>query len=437
MWINRSKNLLIFALVAAGLVAGFAREITLAYLFGTSLDIEVFRVAYGLPAILSDSLAVSFISVLIPYLIASDDSQKGSDRGTVIWSCLILTTLISVFGVLTMPMQARILAPGITGDARTTLILAGQICWIVFFLTNNTLPLRAMMSVKGKLWPAASAQFVKAFSLSVSLIALVIFLGYKNVYLPVFAAVFASCILLALHLFAIGSATLKSIVSSLRKIPDLAASRPIIGALFILFLTQIMMSGGRLLDRSFATKMDAGTLASLEYSYSLLMAMASLIAATTNIIMAPKIGRAFKKNGFIPSEYFRVILGIVFVAAIIGLIASPLATFVVETVFHYGAFDTKSVSATAEVFQVHALALGPIVLVVILNQLFLLQKRQRYLLVICFIKFTFRLVIILFLLRFFHDVRALTYGLLVSETTIAIIQILALFHIRRRQKQPI
>lgn len=434
MQIKKFENLVILVLVAGGLVAGFAREITLAFLFGTSRDIEIFRVAYGLPGILGDSLAVSFVSVLIPFIIAAEKSNNPFKNGAIIWACLILATSVTFLGIVTMPLQARLLAPGIIGEDRTTLIFAGQICWLIFFLTICSLPLRAIMSVKGKLWPAASAQLVKASSLALSLITIVIFFGVKNAFSPVYAAIIASSVLLAVHIAAIGTSTRANILRTLKQIPDLAISKPIISALIIVILTQVMMSGGRLLDRAFASDMNVGTLASLEYSYALLMAMASLIAASTNIIIAPKIGRSFQENGFIPGKYFRMIFFISLLAAIIGIIVSPLATFIVKIVFQYGAFGEDSLRLTARIFQIHSLALGPIVLVVILNQMFLLQKKQSYLVVICFVKISLRALIIIILLRSFNDTRALTYGLLISESIIAIMQIFVLLYIQKGRR---
>lgn len=413
-------------LVAGGLLAGFAREITLAYLFGTSREIEIFRVAYGLPSILGDSLAVSFVSVLIPFIIAAEKSKEFDKNGPIIWACLILASVVTLIGIFTMPVQARIFAPGIIGDNRDTLILTGQICWGVFFLSICPLPLRAIMSVDGVLWPAGSAQLVKALSLTLGLIALVSYLGYKNAYLPVFAAIFASFIVLGVHVFAIGRAARINIIRGLKQLPDLAVSKPIIGALIIIILTQVMMSGGRLIDRAFASDMQVGTLASLEYSYALLMAMATLIAVSVNIILAPQIGRSFQETGSIETKYFQIIFVVSLLAGLIGFLISPLATLIVKLIFQYGAFGEDSLRLTTGIFKVHALALGPIVLVVILNQIFLLQKKQNLLMGICFLKILLRVFIVLALLRTLNDTRALTYGLLISETIIGIIQIIVL-----------
>ena len=413
-------------LVGFGLLSGFFREVTLAYFFGTSRDIEIFRVAYGLPSIWGDSIAISFMSVLTPYILAVEHKEDDSKLASVFYATFILAILVTFIGIVLMPLQAKLFAPGLTGESQKSIIWAGQICWLMFFISVCSIPFRAVMSLRKRLWPAASAQLIKSSFLALSLIIFVLLFKVTDVKAPVFAAIVGSTAMLIMHLTAIGRRTLTSILKGLKQYPKWATLNPILSALFIVFITQIMMSGGRILDRSFASTMQVGTLASIEYSYALLMAMVSFLGASTNIILAPKIGKTIQSTGIISKKYFKAIFGVGVLAVFIGFVVSPLAVFIVKIVFQHGVFDENSLKLTSSIFRIHALALGPLVIVVILNQLFLLLEKQSYLFWICFIKVLLRVASILFFLNFFEDVRALTYALIVSETIIAALQIFLL-----------
>jgi peptidoglycan biosynthesis protein MviN/MurJ (putative lipid II flippase) len=360
------------------LVAGFAREVLLAFVFGTSRDIEIFRIAFGLPSVLSDSLAVSFVAVLIPVILGGEKRRPAQALRHVIWVSVTMALAVFLLGIATMPVQARLLAPGITGADRDTLIIAGRICWLTFLAVILSLPLRALMSTRYRIWPGASSQIMRSGGFALTLAVLAFAFGWRDVLAPAVAAAFGGLAVLGVHILALGRSDLKRVRRALFAPPPVMVLRPLLGALTVVFLTQLLLSGGRLMDRAVASSMEEGMLAALEYSYALLMAVAAMMGTSTNLLLAPRLGRALRDNGTLLRRHWGIILGISALAMLAGLFLAVLAPFIVSLVYEYGAFDSAASRLTSSIFRIHALSLGPLVLALLLHQVLLLKGRQRW-----------------------------------------------------------
>ena len=404
-------------LIALGLVAGLVREVFLAHLFGTSHEIEVFRVAFGLPSILSESLAVSFVSVLVPMLLAD---REALPMQRPVWITSLLGGLICLVGILTMPLQARMLAPGIVGEHRAALISAGMLCWGTFLLSILSLPLRAFMSVKGRLWPSASAALLRSGGFVVALGAMVM-AGKELVAGTVaWAALFAGLGVLAIHILALGVAGREEVASVLRAGLPSSGSRRLLTALTLVFGMQLLLSGGRLLDRMVTSTMTAGNLASIEYSYAFLMAVAAVIGTSANILLAPRVGRAFKETGHMPSRYWKAVAAVTGVGALAGLALAALAVPVVRLVLEHGTFGPDDTALTVRVLRFHALALGPLVLALILTQVLILSGGQRWMVPIAGVKLVVKAVGLWLLLQAGMGLEGIAISLGVAEVGVAI-----------------
>ncbi len=371
-----TRKLLIPGLVAAGLFAGFAREILLAYLFGTSREVEIFRVAFGLPSVLSDSLAVSFVAILIRLVLHGEAQKPAQALRQSIWTGVVVAVGVFAVGVLTMPLQARLLAPGMTADDHARLIVAGQVCWLTFLFVVLSLPLRALMSIRGRIWPAAASQLMRSGGFAVALMIFVFAAGWHDLMAPSVGAAIGGATVLGIHLVALGVSDRRRVRSGLFAPPPLRSFYPTLIAVGVVMVTQLLLSAGRLMDRAAATQIGEGMLAGLEYSYALLMAVAAILGTSTNLLLAPRMGRAIRDTGTLARGHWLMILGITLAAVAIGFGLALLGGFIVPLVYQYGAFDTEAAALTSSIFRIHALSLGPLVLALLLTQVLLLQGRQ-------------------------------------------------------------
>jgi len=413
------KTLIVPFLVSVGLAAGFLREIFFAYFLGTSLEMDVLRVAIGVPGILSDGLAMSVVSILIPATLATRNSGRDNVLRHIIWPVFFVATGVFAIGWVSMPLQARIFAPGMPDIVRQDLVLAGRICWIMFLFLLLSLPLRAILSVENKLWPGASAQLVRSFGLMIVAIAIVAAQGRVTMQtLPIAAAV-GGLSVLASHLVALGRSGRRALWTAIASGPQSPNLKALVLALLAVFLTQGLLSSGRVIDRAVASNMASGTLAALEYSYALTMAAVAIMGTTANLILGPQIARAVNESGTIPRRIWRSILWLSIFAAIFGLGLSFLAAPAVGVIFQYGAFDAQDVIRTATILRWHGLSLGPLVLGLILTQVLLLTGLQKWVLLTASLKMAIKIAVLWWLLAAGFGVQGVAISLGVTETILA------------------
>lgn len=419
------NKFLIPTLVAAGLFAGFGREIVLAYLFGTTREVEIFRVAFGLPSVFSDSLAVSFVAILIRILLVGEQLRPARALRNAAWATLAFACFVFLLGVITMPWQAMILAPGMTPDDQARLVVAGQVCWLTFLFVVLSLPIRALMSARGRVWPGAASQLMRSGGFIMAAIALVFVFHWRDIMAPAYAAAMGGATVLGVHIIALGTRDRKRFAVSLSSLPRFRDLVPILSAIGLVLVSQLFLSAGRLLDRAVASGMGEGMLAGLEYSYSLTMAVAAILATSANLTLAPRMGRAIRDTGALAGSHVVHIILIVVAATAIGGVLAFVAEPITRLVFQRGAFDNAATELTSGVFRLHALSLGPLVLALLLAQVLLLHGRQRTVLTAAIFKTIFKISSLWWVLQSNGDIFNVAITLAWTEFAMSVFLIVA------------
>jgi peptidoglycan biosynthesis protein MviN/MurJ (putative lipid II flippase) len=413
------RNLLIPTFVAAGLFAGFAREILLAYLYGTSREVEIFRVAFGLPSVLSDSLAVSFVAILIRLILNGETRKPAQALRRAVWAATLFAGGMFVVGVATMPWQARLLAPGMSVDDQTRLVVAGRICWITFLCVILSLPMRALMSTRGRIWPGAASQLMRSGAFVLAFLMFVFVADWRDTLAPSIAAAIGGATVLIVHGVALGRRDRRRIVSSQLTKPRIAELYPTLVAVGVVMVTQLFLSAGRLMDRAAATGLGDGMLAGLEYSYALLMAVAAILGTSANLVLAPRIGRSIRDTGAPARSHWNFMLIIMGATVVMSVGLAQIAGFIVPLVYQYGAFDAEDAALTSSIFRIHILGLGPLVLALLLTQVLLLQGRQGVVFVAALIKTAIKVLALWSVLRSGGGVTDIAITLIWTETAMA------------------
>ena len=417
---SRAGSLLVPAIIAFGLVAGFAREIILASLFGTSREIEIFRVASGLPAMLSETVAISFISVLIPVLLARSRNRGLSEA---VWAVILLGVVITVVGIVTMPLQARLLAPGIVGENRETLIEAGWICWGMFLALFLTIPLRAAMSVRDRIWPGAAVASLRTVGFIVVLLAILWASGRIDAMTASWATLAAAVFTLLFQVAVFGRGEVRRIPRALKTVPEYRRIRPIVAAAGAVFVVQIIVTSSRFLDRGVSSVFEEGVLAAVEYSYAIVMAAAQIIGTSTNLVLAPKIGRALDRGEGLTRPLLRQIGIVVGVASAAGVILALGAPLVIALLFERGAFDAQSTALTASVFRWQALGIGPLVLALVTTQIAILMGLQGRLARVAMVKLAVKAASLFALVQVMPVTAAIGISFGLAEIAMALVTI--------------
>ena len=380
---SRWSLLAVPLLLGIGLVAGILRESVLAYVFGTGPQVEVFRVASGLPMILSEGLAVSFVSALVIVLLRLRGPQG---LWTTVWAVSIVAILTTLAGVLTMPIQAALLAPGFGSADRETLTSAGRICWVANGALLLSYALRAAMSARWRSWPGAAGPLLRNGTF------IVVVLGLAQLSLLTAYSASLGVLLAAVLVFVSYSAIwwlapvrhLDHDSRFMRK--DWAAVFPLTLSLVTITFSQILVSGGRIVDRMATSLAPQGVLASVEYSYAITMALASIVATSLNLVLAPRVARTLVSHGKIDRAHKKIVVMVIAAALLLGVLLAIWGWPIVGLVYERGAFDAAATMSTAAVFSIQAIAFGPLIGSLLLTQLLILLGGHRLLILSAAVK---------------------------------------------------
>src|SRR3989338_4228051 len=147
--------------------AGLARDMAIAYAFGTRAVADAFFVAFRIPNLLrrlfaEGALTVSFVPVFTETLQRSQgEAKRLSD---IAWSVLsVVLAVVSVIGILTSPWLVRLTAWGFAADPekfRLTVFLTLVMFPYILLVSLAALAMGALNSVKHFAAPAASPIFL-------------------------------------------------------------------------------------------------------------------------------------------------------------------------------------------------------------------------------------------------------------------------------------
>lgn len=433
----RLGTLIVPILVGGGILVALFREIYIAKYFGTSIDIEIFRIAYALPNFLSFTVATAFVSAAVPIIIRAR-TQDHLHRQSLIYSLNIIT-IASVFfivsiGVLTGKLQAHIFAPGFDGKSIERLTSHIRITWLMFFFIGLSLVMRSVLQAKGVFWPGASNNFIKAgvYVFVFSLASLFTSHQFTLTWLTALA-VLSGFIILLIHI----------IISKrhnvyLWKKTSLASKDILIKigiALSATLLFQFLNIIPVFIDRAYASEIGQGVIASLEYSSSIIIAIGAVLGTSYNMVVLPRAVELFEQNAA-RHKYLSIIIlaGVILVITIItSLFLSIYAQETIQTLFMRGAFDEKSVLTTSSIMHWQVLGMGFMVAATMATQILIIINKFKLLILIGTFKILLKLLSLYILLPM-YKVAGLGLSFLYVESITFVVLILVILYILKMPK---
>ena len=372
-------------LVGLGIVAGITREVLLARLLGTGPELEQFRLAFAIPNLFATSLGATLVAALVPFALTNRDDDEGEADALRRLSAasLILGAILAATGAATAHWQAALLAPGFDETRRDA--LSAQIAWLwgYFALVASTFGVRAFLSARSIIWPAASIGLVLGGTMALGLGVLTVFPATKlDANGLVILAIGAALVLLAVHIRAVPS-----------RLWRLAASRNgtttggwtwrMGWAAIVAVAAHSISSAPRLIDRAIGTELAPGVVAALDFSFAVITVPGLIFGTALATALLPGLAAA-RASGDRRLEGSSVswILAVSIVAGIVGLGIAAGSTEIVDLLFRGGAFDATSADMTARLLSWHAGSLGPMVASFVLFQVLLVRGQLMLLLVV-------------------------------------------------------
>ncbi|MBX9636086.1 murein biosynthesis integral membrane protein MurJ [Nitrosomonas sp.] len=363
-------------------ILGFVRDIIIARIFGAGMETDAFFVAFRIPNLLrrifgEGAFSQAFVPILAEYKNnrTPEETHDFIDHITMILSITLF--VVTVIGIIAAPLIIYVSAPGFSADQDkfnlTVTLLQITFPYILFI---------ALVALAGSILNTFGKFNIPALTpalLNLSFIACALWLT-PLIDPPILALAWAVFIGGILQLaFQIPFLLRLKLMPRIRfRNPDTGAWRvlKLMGpAIFGVSVSQISL----LINTIFASLLVTGSVSWLYYADRLMEFPAGLLGVALGTILLPSLARHYTSNS--REEYSRLldwglrmtILLTLPAALAFALLATPLIT----TLFHHGAFTDHDVWMTREALIAYSVGLLGLILVKVLAPAFYARQNIK------------------------------------------------------------
>lgn len=357
---NITKNWgIVSSLTFLSRIAGYLRDVVIAYFFGASYQTDAFYVAYRIPNLLrrlfaEGSLTVAFIPVFTDYLKEGKENAKEA-LNSIFTVLFIVLVVVCLAGIIFSPYVVKIFAAGFDQDSFNLAVDLNRIMFpYILFISLAALAMGVLNSLRHFFLPAFSPLVLNLTIISS------IFLFYNYFDNPTMALALG-VIIGGIFQLVINFPFLKAkdyLFSFTRKL-----NHPSVTKLGLLIAPQLfglaVYNINILINTQFASFMPSETVSYLFFSERLIEFPLGVIAVSIATVMLPELSihsalndlKKFREN-FVYS--LRLMLFII-LPALFGLIALrvPLCNFL----FQRGEFTYEAVFFTSQALLGYSLGL--------------------------------------------------------------------------------
>ena len=357
---------------------GYAREVIYAYYFGTSASLDTFLVAMTLPNMVVTLTTTVSVTALLPEYVGRLRGETPTEARVLVrrWFSMILavlalvTALLGLFPDTAMALLAPGFDPAHTADAGR--LLRGLLPYTVLVGTASVYKL-VLDSHQRFVAPALARPLVTAI-----VIACVVLVSARvGVWALVIGYGVGGVVQLGLHLLGSRGIESRPRLSDLRWPTTIGLPLAAVGWVLA------QMTVGQLqgvADRFFASTLDAGSVASLNYARAIVTApqnfVTSVLATALFPVLARKVAKGQSGAAFRETAKWLIVVWVATLPLMAALIAFRVE--IVALLFERGAFDRSSTELVASVLLVLPISIAVGGSNSIVNKLLLSRRAYRF-----------------------------------------------------------
>lgn len=430
--ITRSAGL-VGSLTFLSRIAGYARDVVIAYFFGATATTDAFWVAFRIPNLLrrlfaEGSLTISFIPVFTQYLETKNKEEAKKVADAVFTILIFLLILISIGGILLSPYIIKLFAAGFDEGTFDLAVSLNRIMFpYILFISLTALSMGVLNSLRHF--------FAPAFSPVILNICIIVAVLFANKYfgVPIYAAavgVIAGGVLQFLFQlpFLYGRSFLFGLNKNIR--------HPAVKKIGLLIIPQLfgvaVYNLNILVNTQYASFMAEGTISYLYFAERLIEFPLGIIAVSIATVLLPSLSSHVAKKEFDKfKETYSFTLRLMFfilIPALVGLIVlrEPLCNLL----YQRGEFDYAATIFTSQALLGYAVGLWAVGGIRITAPAFYSMQDTRTPVIIAFIAFIANAVLG-YVLGFTFDYKHT--GLALASSISSIINFLLLFYLIERR----
>lgn len=374
----RSAGIIAIAFVASR-VLGLFREVIVAYHFGTGGISDAYVAAFRIPdllflVIMAGSFGSAFVPVFAGFLGRGEDEKAWRLASAVItWSMLAVAVLAAVIFIAAGPVVRWIVVPGLDPEFQRVTINLLRLLLLSPMLLGLGIAAKGILEAQDRYVLPALAPLIYNFSIILGGIFLVPSFGIYALGIGVVAGA-------AAH-FAIQVPGL--IKSGMRFAPSLDRSTPGLGTVWKLLLPRVLGQAAFQVNfivvTYFASSVDEGANAALNFAWQLLMLPHGVLALSISTVIFPTLSRLYDQGRIdeLRATFFQAVRPLIYltIPASIGLFAFRHS--IIRVALRFGSFDERSVQLVAAPVAFFAAGLLFYAFVEVLTRVFYAMRDTR------------------------------------------------------------
>jgi len=339
--------------IFAAKLLGFVREIAFASIFGTSILTDIYQTVFSLPSLLFSSIGTALSSVNIPnltYYVTSMTKEERDRYIAVLYAQITLwAAVISVAGIVFAPAVAKLIAPGLEGEAASIAVIITRVMMPTFLFVNLTFVTTGVLQVHG--------HFLRAAAISIPYNILIIaslFLKGDDI---LFISYVTTIGWLLQFLFQVPVLLKEKYRLSFLKIKNSYMAK-MLKQLVPVLLGNSLLQLCLIIDRSFGTHLDEGTTAALSFGSNLFVTITSIFIVAMSSVVFPRISkycldRDFMQLCYLLSNVWKMLL---FILLPYLVLVAAYHNEIIALIYERGAFTSRSTMMTGCAFLFYSFA---------------------------------------------------------------------------------
>lgn len=337
-------------------IFGLLREVVLAHLFGATMYMDAFRVAFNIPNLLRDELAEgSLTPSFIP--IYSEHSEKGSrgeaDRfaSIVITNFFFIALLISIIGIAVAPFLVKVIAFGFTGDKFSLTVYLTRIIFPFLIFVSISAIFMGILNYRGRFFTTGVAPVF--FNVGIIVFS---WLLYRKI--GITGAAIGIVVGGLLHLLYQIIWTTKD---GFHFKPELSLVHPeFLRVVKIMFPIAIGFAAGKIntiVNTLIASFLETGSISYLNYSYRLVQLPVGIIGVAIANVVLPTLSRELsqERSGTdIIKNSVKLTISVIVPFTILFFL---LSNFIVKLLYEHGNFTANDTLFTASCLKFYSPAI--------------------------------------------------------------------------------
>lgn len=393
--LTRLRPMLLLQLsIGLGILFNFAKEMQFAYIYGTNQEIEVFRIAFGIPYALFQSFGTILVGILMPIYLKRKELDAET-YPTITAQTQLFLLIVFILGIASYSLQADLLAPGYTGELRNKLEVEIALCWLFYLVVTQTFPIRLYLQSVNRTQLVASTSLIIALT-TIGVVGLDTYLYQTPTkWLLILASLISGAVVLGIYIYQGKKLGLPAMGLRYHRL-TIYKKDPIYLSLLLGFLMIFLNMSQRIIDRAFASMQAGGTVGSLEYAYNIYTALGLLIGTTAVLLLNKGIAQRFHTApGTDEFKWLiRKILPILIISSLLAALASLYSNELIALIYEHGHFKKTDTAITSEIFFYLMWSFPFMVLSMILMQVMFAVGATKILILFALIKLTTKFLVI-------------------------------------------